>query len=244
MLLVDLGNTRIKWCRALDGRLIGPGASAVHGGGLEAVLQQWAGEARPAEVRIVSVAPAVLAQTLAAWVSHHWDRPVRFLRSGPTANGIVNGYKEPARLGADRWAAVLGAQARESGPAVVVDCGSATTLDAVDAACAHRGGLILPGLSLMRGALHRGTAGLPLAGEKSTALFARDTEAAISSGTLLGLATSVDGLAAAMAAEMGGARLWLTGGDAPKLVPYLRGAFEHVPDLVLEGLAVAESDWR
>lgn len=243
-LLLDLGNTRLKWSWAgADG--LGPVASASHDDGLEKVFAAWSECPRPSEVLAVSVAGEAIEDAVRAWVRARWQLPLRVLRAAEASNGIVNGYLEPRRLGADRWAAVLGAASRGPGACVVVDCGSAVTFDAIDGQGRHRGGLILPGLRLMRRTLHQGTANLPLAGDTSVSLFGRDTASAIAGGTLLALAATIDSLSAAMAAELSGpVQLWLTGGDAPTLRPYLRAAFEHAPDLVLEGLAFAESDWR
>ncbi len=78
-----------------------------------------------------------------------------------SAGGVVNGYDNPAQLGADRWAALIGARGLHAGPALVVMAGTATTVDCLDAQGVFRGGLILPGLDLMRRSLARNTAGLP-----------------------------------------------------------------------------------
>lgn len=243
-LLLDLGNTRLKWARA-DGHCVGSAVGVCHADGLERVFSAWSELPRPSTVLGVSVAGVAIEGAIREWVAQRWDLPLRLLRASAQSNGIVNAYREPERLGADRWAAVLGAATRGPGACVVVDCGSAVTLDSVEAGGRHRGGLILPGLGLMRRTLHQGTARLPLAERAEASLFGADTESAIGSGTLLGLAAAVDSLAAAMASELSGpTRLWLSGGDAPTLKPYLRAGFEHVPDLVLEGLAVAESAWR
>ena len=245
ILLIDVGNTRIKWARvATGGKLVETGAAPT--ASLQEGIAAWSSSPRPEQIRAVSVASAGLESSISDWARVQFDLEVAFLRSPAFGNGIVNGYRIPTQLGADRWAAMLGANRRCCGqPFVVVDCGSAVTLDAVGADGRHRGGLILPGLSLSRRALHRGTAQLPLADQAMGALFAADTAAAIGSGTLLGLAASVDALAAGMSRSLGrGARLWITGGDASLLLPYLGGAFSNAPDLVLEGLAVAEVDWR
>src|SRR5699024_1677202 len=98
---------------------------------------------------------------------------------GAEGGGVKTKYRYPERLGADRWAAAVGAYAASKKAVCVVDCGSAITFDAVDSAGRHLGGLIVPGWNLMRSALHLGTADLPFAEADSVELFAMDTTDAI-----------------------------------------------------------------
>jgi type III pantothenate kinase len=237
-LLLDIGNTRIKW-GWLDRGAVRHGGAAVHGGDPASVLSGVTAAAeRPERVLAVSVAGEAVTDAVRSWVARQWDVDLRQLRAEEEMAGIRNGYRNPRQLGADRWAAVIGAYSASRTAVCVADCGSALTLDGVTAEGQHRGGLIMPGWQLMRRSLHRGTAALPLVDVDDAQLFARDTVGAIGSGTLLGLAAMVDQLAQRMAGELGpDVRLWLTGGDAPALIPHLRMRFEHAPDLVLQGLA-------
>jgi type III pantothenate kinase len=239
--LVDIGNTRVKWAYA-RGEGLQPGGSATHrDDGCEALFAAWARLPAPTTVHAVSVASEELNARISYWVKTHWGLEVAFLRSTLLGAGVVNGYHEPARLGADRWAAIIGARARQPlGGAIVVDSGSAVTVDAVGSDGKHRGGVIFPGISLMRRALQQGAAQLPLIEVQEATAFARDTACAIASGTLLSVAYAIQGLASEMAAGMGEVpTYWLTGGDAPVLLPFLHDRFEHAPNLVLEGLAAA-----
>ncbi|HEX5513161.1 MAG TPA: type III pantothenate kinase [Gammaproteobacteria bacterium] len=237
ILLLDIGNTRIKWA-ALDGAQLHPAGATVHLGELERVTSGWIDAARPERVFAVSVAGSKVNEAVAEWVAQHWGIAVQWLRPGRGPAGMTTRYVDPSRLGADRWAASVGAF-RLSGKAVcVVDCGSAITFDAVAANGNHLGGLIVPGWRLMRMALHAGTAALPYAAAGSVSLLATDTVTAISSGTLLGAAAMVETLSQRIVEQIGGdVDLWLTGGDAAAVQPHLRLDFKHAPDLVLQGLA-------
>lgn len=238
ILLLDIGNTRIKW-GWLQAGLLRPGGAVAHGRHPQRVLADWTQAPRPQRVLAVSVATQQLNGAVTAWLKRHWNLDMQLVRPSAAAAGVRCGYANPDQLGADRWVAAIGAYALSRTAVCVVDCGSALTLDAVDAEGQHRGGLIAPGWQLMRESLHRGTARLPLAGADAVQLFATDTDSAIASGTLLGAAAMIDQLAGRMAAELGGsATLWLTGGGAPALQPYLSLEFRHEPDLVLQGLAV------
>ena len=160
---------------------------------------------------------------------------------------MINAYVEPQRLGSDRWAALIGAHAAVSGPLCVVDCGSAVTLDALDVKGQHLGGLIIPGLDMMRGALINNTSGIheqALArGEGEVSVLARDTQGAVTGGVLYTLIAVIDRVTADLAADLQSplTRV-ITGGDAERLLPLLAGPYRHEPELVLQGLAiVAES---
>jgi type III pantothenate kinase len=241
ILLLDIGNTRIKWAW-LDGRTLRPGGAAVHAGDAERALVGWTSAARPDRVLAVSVAGDRITGAVSVWTRRWWGVDVRLLRSGAGA-AVSSGYTDPMQLGADRWAAVVGAYTCSRTAVCVADCGSALTVDGVDADGRHRGGLIAPGWRLMRRALHQNTAQLPLVDPQAVRLFAVDTATAIASGTLLGLAAMVEQLTRRMAVELGGdVQLWLTGGDAPTLLPYLQLDFRHAPDLVLQGLAALAGD--
>lgn len=239
VLLLDIGNTRIKWAWTTDSTELRYGGVVTHARDPELLLTGWTSYEPPDRVVAASVAGDALTGAARRWVERRWGVDFRLVRASAEAAGVRNGYAEPGRLGADRWAAIVGAY-RLSGTAVcIADCGSAVTVDGVDSGGRHRGGLILPGCRLMRRALHQGTAELPLVDDSAARLFAADTTTAIASGTVLAVAATVEWLACHMSDELGtNAELWLTGGDAPTLIPHLRLPFRHAPDLVLQGLAI------
>lgn len=240
MLLIDAGNTRVKWALARDdaqpGDWIASGA-APHDG-LDALAGEW--QAHKVTRAVVSnVAGPALRARLAALLG---PIAVDWFASGAERAGLVNGYREPARLGCDRFAAAIGARALAPGQALVVaTCGTATTVDALTADGRFVGGMILPGLALMAGALARNTAQLPEAmpGAAAPPLFADNTNDAIVSGCLSAQAGAIE----RAVAGHGGAACILSGGAAPYIAPALKLAYKLVDNIVLVGLhAVARAD--
>ena len=159
--------------------------------------------------------------------------PVEWLSSSSAACGIRNGYETPQQLGADRWAALIGARALHGDACVVVLAGTATTVDVLDAQGRFLGGLILPGLSLMRSALARNTADLPHARGLFRGL-ARNTDDAIVSGALHATLGAIERV---RAAQPQGLACLLSGGAAGDLMPHMAQPCRVVDHLVLEGLA-------
>ncbi|RYG63124.1 type III pantothenate kinase, partial [bacterium] len=160
-LLIDIGNTRIKWARLRgsvpgaqkSARLVGDGAAQFRG-----LLE---GAKQGETVLAVNVAGLRAERALRRAARSAGVHAPEFALSERNAAGVRNGYREPWRLGADRWIAVLGARhSLGEHPACVVDVGTALTIDVVDARGLHRGGLIVPGPELMVTALLRGTRGI------------------------------------------------------------------------------------
>lgn len=240
VLLLDVGNTRLKW--------LSMGAHAARRGALlhrdrpweellDTLLEQL--EA-PTAVALANVGGEDVERVLAQWVGSHWPAALwHVARVQDRACGITNAYREPTRLGVDRWLAMIAARAVVGLPACVVDCGSAVTVDAVDAEGRHLGGVIFPGLRLLKEALHAGTGLPPVSDSGGEAFPPRDTAAAIEQGCLRGLAGSIDRLIAQLGDELGEEpRRVITGGDAPRILPLLESPLTLHEDLVLEGLEI------
>lgn len=250
VLELDLGNTRLKW-RVLTGVGVLAGGFFVRGNysslqdclaGLAAELVRL--ERGVSAVRVTSVASAQANEALTCWGQSELGLSVAFARVSRERAGVVNGYSDWSRLGVDRWLAMLAGQQLAPEGFCVVDCGSAITLDVVRAG-AHLGGYIVPGLRLMNEALFGNTDGVKVVAERLSLSgelpLGRDTAEAVN----LGLPLMVVGLVAEVVqrfkCEYGvEPRLLLTGGDAAVLLPSFAGASLHVPDLVLDGLALAE----
>lgn len=159
--------------------------------------------------------------------------PLEWLTSGASACDVSNGYDTPQQLGADRWAALIGARALHADACIVVLAGTATTIDALDAQGRFRGGLILPGLALMRSALARNTADLPDARGQYRQL-ATNTDDAIVSGALHATLGAIERVRSTQRQDVA---CLLSGGAAAELAPHMRRPFSVVDNLVLEGLA-------
>ncbi len=231
IIAIDAGNSRIKW-GVHDGRQWR--ASGV----LATADVAWLGEAAdewPAAARVVAcnVAGGEVAASISSLLARR-HAAVSFLHASAAACGVRNCYDRPGQLGADRWAALIGARAESDSAALVVCAGTATTVDLLDAAGVFQGGLILPGFDLMRAALARNTAQLPLA-EGVFRDTPRNTLDAIASGCLQAQLGAVERMFAAIAAEPG-VRCLLTGGGAERLAAHLKIPCRVVDPLILNGL--------
>ena len=138
ILLIDQGNTRLKWVLARDGEI--DENSAGHGD-LETFMQAFRPQTsiHPGSVLLSSVAGKDDARALADFCESWWNLKVQSLESTQQRGGTRNAYREPKMLGVDRWLAIVGAVARHGKPVVIWDLGTATTLDAVDQSGQHLG---------------------------------------------------------------------------------------------------------
>lgn len=242
LLLVDVGNTRLKWAAALPGAAAGDWAAAgtLAHDALAALAQQWQSLPQPVtRVLVANVAGAAVAVTIEnalataqpASAAPHW------FRSQPRCAGVVNGYRDPDQLGCDRFASLIGARHRHPGqPLLVVTAGTATTVDALDPSGRFIGGMILPGLRTMAQSLALNTALLPAVDDASTErLFADNTQEAIISGCI----HAQVGAIMQAHAQTPLALCVLSGGAAPYIAAQLPFACERIDNLVLLGLHVA-----
>ena len=242
LLLVDIGNTRVKWATCVDGR-VGPQHAAEHAGW---TADDWRRTlfASPQIERVVaaSVAGEQARGAMAAAAERNGVREVRFIASTAAAAGVRNAYPEPRLLGVDRWVAVIGAYHLKRRACCVVDVGTAATIDAVDDHGLHLGGFIVPGPHLMVHSLHAGTSDLAAHTAASPAgtdsLFADNTRDAIARGCRVALAALIDRSHAELARATGtDPALLCTGGAVGDVLSYVVSEAEVVPDLVLHGLA-------
>lgn len=240
ILLADIGNTRIKWGRLDKGRLT-PGSAAVwHGGDPKSVFDAlWAAEPAPVRVLVSTVVHRDVVASLLEWVDRRWSIKPEFASVSRAAHGVTNGYKVPERLGVDRWLALIAVRRHYPGAACVIDCGTATTLDVLSDSGQHLGGLIVPGLELMRRSLASGTEALREQATSHLELLACDTQDAITAGTFQALAGFIERMAGELPGLVQGpCRNIVTGGDGERMASALRIPFDLDPHLVLRGLAV------
>lgn len=232
ILAIDAGNTRIKWGLHDGAGWIGRGALAT---GDIANL----GGALPAAAHAVAsnVAGEPVRAALDAWAASR-GVALRVIRAAARQLGVANGYNEAIQLGSDRWAALVAAHRLEPGDKLVVNAGTALTVDALAASGDFLGGLIVPGPALMRLALDRGTAALRQAPGAFTE-FPRSTPDAIASGAIQACAGAIARMAEAMA-HRGAApgRIILSGGAAAELAAHLPLPHSLHENLVLDGLVL------
>ncbi|HRP75643.1 MAG TPA: type III pantothenate kinase [Rhodocyclaceae bacterium] len=231
-LLIDAGNTRVKWGIAEHGRWLAQGA----------VLHEQLDTLRelpdtyPGVSRILgaNVAGGEVGVRIGDMLRPLAPRP-EWLQASAQCCGVRNLYETPAQLGADRWAALIGARAIHSATCLVVNAGTATTVDLLDAEGCFQGGLILPGEALMRQSLYRNTAQLPLA-EGHFRIAPRNTADAIVSGCLTAQVGAIERVFQQCGHDPQALCL-LNGGAAPQIEPLLTIPLRRVDNLVLDGLA-------
>jgi type III pantothenate kinase len=248
LLLVDAGNTRVKWAMVPDAAR-GPGVLGVwqaHGmveharlAELAEAWQRWnVMRVLAANVAGDKMRDAIEQALFRAFGMH--PLPVAWFKSVPELAGVRNGYRDPGQLGCDRFASAIGAHALFPQEALIVaTCGTATTVDAVTADGVFVGGMILPGLGLMASALARNTAQLPQVAQDLTIAdpFADHTDAAIVSGCLAAQVGAIERAVTAHQKRQGSAvRCVLAGGAAPYIGPHLALPHTPVENLVLIGL--------
>jgi type III pantothenate kinase len=246
VLLVDIGNTRIKWVR-LHGARLGRSQAAVHSGwGSATYYRRLFGRgAHPTRLWVTSVAGPRVDQALAA-AARRAGVPPTFVTVPRSGGGVKVGYLEPWRLGSDRFVAAVGAhELFPRSPVCVVGVGTAMTIDLLGGDGRHRGGVIIPAPDLMvdtlltrtHGIQRRAQGGRP--GRAAARLFARSTRAGLEQGARYAAAALIDrAVEEAYALLMRRPLVVLTGGQAAVVRPLLRSSCVVVPDLVLRGLAV------
>ncbi|HWP19128.1 MAG TPA: type III pantothenate kinase [Burkholderiaceae bacterium] len=243
-LAIDVGNTRLKWAQYEAPR---PGARLLAHGAvfLERIDQladhEWKALPAPRSMLGCCVAGEPIRhrveEQLELW--NHLDPS--WVVSSASECGVVNGYDHPARLGVDRWVAMIGARMHllAKGPArpiLVVMVGTAVTVDALDESGRFLGGLILPGHGIMLRALESGTAGLRVpTGEVRD--FPTNTSDALTSGGTYAIAGAIERMHRNILRRCGiEPACFLTGGAGWKMAPYLTLDFQLVESLIFDGL--------
>jgi type III pantothenate kinase len=246
ILLLDIGNSFIKWCWLDDGQLFDVGEVLHADDELARVLDdEWRDLPQPTAVWVSNVAGDELAEALGQWLQQRWGLLPHYATSSEAWGEVRNAYDEPGRLGVDRWLALLAAYEISKQAVCIIDCGTAITVDVMASSGQHLGGLIVPGLGMMRDSLYAGTDGVQKAVAESPAsgLLACDTAGAVEGGSLYAAVAFIDRVCADMEKELDEPMTCiLTGGDALDILPLLNAELEHEPTLVLQGLAlIAES---
>lgn len=237
-LLLDIGNTNLKWAWLRNGELADV-TTVQHKGQDMATLaaREWGDGDRPDQLYISCVAGRATEEKLTDWSKQNWDVEPLFVQAAAQGCGVINSYSEPQRLGIDRWLSMIALHTNSPGPVCVVDCGTAVTIDSIGLEGQHLGGLILPGFGMMLQSLTENTTITFENAAKSDGLLATDTETAVAAGGVIAVAALVEQIQREVASEYGVAvDLVLTGGDAAILHKALRIPSRIVDDLVLQGL--------
>lgn len=245
LLLVDVGNSRIKWALTTEPTWTTGVPFSTRDPSLHAALDRhWSGLQCPERLVISNVAGPDIAEHIDSWVQRHWAVPAVYARSEKSSGGVLNGYVQPEQLGADRWLGLLGLCRDYPLPACLVDCGTAMTVDVVDERGRHLGGLITPGLKTMRRALHVNAHGLDYADDQPSELaLGQDTSSCIREGCLMACAGLIEKTLTVMAGKIDKPlRVVLTGGDAQRIGQCLSIPYELDDSIVIRGLWVWSRD--
>lgn len=242
ILAIDAGNSRVKWgwvehddagvarwASIATVSLIEFAASSDHINPFSVTHED------PERIVISNVAGEGAHQLLVNW-TRIFDAEPLWLRAEAERCGVKNRYERPELLGPDRWAALIAARALHNGACLVVNAGTATTVDMLTAEGSFLGGAILPGVELMRFVLHEHTGRLPI--QEGTYRDApRNTVDAIESGCRHAQAGAVERIFRVFR-DMGGTPLCIVAGGAGRtLVDQLSMPRRYVENLVLDGLA-------
>ncbi len=237
VLELDAGNTRLKW-RVLQ-------SGQVRGGGFLLKSDSWR-ERLPRlldrfgmiDLARVSLVSGTRTETvLRSIISDGLGIPMLFARPCRSRHGVSIAYEDASRLGVDRWLAMLAAHHYYPGRVkVIVDCGTALTLDIVDGQGRHLGGFIVPGLSMMRQSLQMNTADLTLVDEATkNGDLGKNTQECIGRGVLVMAAALID----KQARRYDDPVVLLAGGDAEQIEACIDVNCALYKDIVMDGLALA-----
>ena len=241
--VVDLGNTSLKCASSHEGVIDQSSAVVWQQEDITQTLDEvWGDLPAPAKIICSSVVSKKVNNEFSQWCNEVWGIEPQFIESPEKGCGVTNAYMDASFLGSDRWAGLVGAKHIIDKPCCIIDCGTATTIDVMQEDGQHLGGLILPGIALMRSSLLQGTSiSIDGSEEGNSTLFARNTKDAIQGGGLYAMIATIDRVFQDVDVELGvEVSRVLTGGDAETLLPLLQGDIIYKPDLVLQGLAIIE----
>lgn len=243
-LLFDIGNTRLKWGYWSGSRISKSGNlthDQIHESGFSALTTRL--PRKVTHALACNVAGTAIATKLSGVIGLHCDLDLRFARSDKQAYGVTTSYKQPRRLGIDRWVAMIGAWNEFRSALCIVDAGTAMTIDVVDRSGQHLGGQIIPGIRMMGESLRDHTSGIAVESKKSRdpgdglGIFGKNTDDAIANGALTAACGAIERSARRIRSAGMRPKIVLTGGDASRILKQLNSNAIHRPHLVLQGLA-------
>lgn len=241
-LLLDIGNTRTKW--ALHDGLVIVDRGAQLNSEIDSLLLP---SSELSLAMASSVAAEPLAQALSSLIVKQTGCELAFAQVSRSAGGLDNGYRTLDKLGVDRWVAAIGAWARYPDyDLVVIDAGTAVTVDWVSKQGVYEGGVILPGLTLMHDALVGSTAGIDSRVLEVQSVIGKSTEECVNSGAFFGLVGAIDRITEELISARTNSddpvKVLLCGGDAQSLSARLTSNSQLEPDLIFDGLNVLSTD--
>ncbi len=240
-LLVDIGNQYVKWS-------FGDQQGSFESSPSSSLGLHFSDQLRPLDgvtgAYFVNVAGREVSEMFRNWVGSIWNLDSVEIVPQLEQCGVKNGYRQIHQLGADRWAAAIGAWHTTRTATIFVDCGTAVTVDALSDSAEFIGGSIMPGIRLSKESLYRRAPGISESSVRMpTSIPARATVEAVSTGVIFSLVGGIEVLVDKYREIVGeSSRLLISGGDAQVIQKHSSKKFEYVPNLVLEGLSkIADS---
>ena len=235
-LLIDAGNSRVKW--ALDGPGTWKTGVSSRTEFAQALEDSVEDVSKIKSITISSTRNQTYNRQLSVLLSELFDVEPFYIESKRREFGVINRYSPAGSLGVDRWAGLIAVRSLGTSPAIVIDCGTAVTVDALNADGLFEGGVIFPGISLAIHSLDQAD-NLTVAGNVNPNVFAQSTEQAMYSGVLYSIASGIDGIVMQMRKSLGySVNVYLCGGDAGTLNDLLEHNVIREPELVLKGLKI------
>ncbi len=245
ILLLDIGNTRIKWGILFKDEIVETGAvtiSEAKNSGFSSLIRSI-----PKGIDRVlasNVSSIKISTRLSAAIGVSYGCDIEFINRDLKSYGVITEYSEPRQLGIDRWVAMIGARSEFKGEIAIIDAGTAVTIDFVNKKGVHVGGHILPGLHLMLKALDNSTRNITTSEitedilQREIDLWAKDTTSAVISGAYNALCGAIIRSVSDLRKTGFKPKVILTGGDARFLMNFLDKSYLYRPSLVLNGLAL------
>lgn len=247
ILLVDIGNTSVKWALKGSDNL------------LEMLQQQYPRDAnsvffmeclgstnKPDKVIVTCVAAIGIWKIFEESILALWGIKPERVVSKARGYGLINGYEKPSELGSDRWCALIGAYHASHSNIVVIDCGSAITIDIVNKSGEHLGGYIVPGLRMMKQSLGLHTAQIEVNAQAigdNSLDPARTTSGCVDAGVNLAAVSMIEAIIKQQSVLNSDLKYFITGGDAGLVAEHLTTECVNMQNLVIRGLAfIAESE--
>ncbi|NOR71784.1 MAG: type III pantothenate kinase [Methylomarinum sp.] len=236
-LLLDIGNTRIKWCVEKNGEISARGNVSYKLMDFSQEIQQcWSKLDTPQLLAISSVSAKEIRQQLVTIAKQNWpDINVFIAKSSVQACSVTSAYQDAEKLGVDRWLSLIALRHYYPEINCIVDCGTAITLDCLDETGQHLGGLISPGVQLMKKSLYQGTEDLGFINKPYSLGLADSTDSAIYTGTIYAAAGLIEKAVRDLCQSKA---LVLTGGDAELIANILKLEVIVEPDFVFKGLSL------
>ena len=252
-LFIDIGNQRIKWQTSVSLTL--PGTQSTQVWSYEGVVtvggfkQRFASLPVPESVWVSCVSSDDVASCLRLACIELWQIEPVMVKSTSKAAGVVNGYYRSEQLGVDRWLALIAAHHLVGNAhCVVVDAGTAVTVDGLLANGEFTGGVIFPGIRTMQKSLNLQTEKITIQSpdeeevKPTLCVQNRDTSSAVINGAKLAISSGIESAIRRFSEAFGGdVSIFITGGDATRILGLTATPMHFEPNLVMLGLSVLSS---